>query len=492
LTPDKKWIRYIDLFENKSDKERTIPLIQHQDLGSGVTEQKTSLGGAAIDQDKDWAVAVNQGPGRPGFVYVWRAKGQRSFQVQTEISNDHVTSTYTKLIIPRGKSVAIANFGAQTTDYKAATTLLGEFKPAPLLADLAPELRRLIINLDNGMSLEGLDLSRDETRDTIVLSSDKTILGEILATSLTVKTIAGPQSTDIETLLGLQTRGSADEPEVLLGCRDRQIYSGKLQVETIPFRLEGGQTIDVKINKIKSLSRRSQDDEALAAKIPAPARVLRLRTGDVLGIEDFAEPIELMTRFGKLQLKLADLRELHFEDSGNWAQVVVLNDGSRFGCLVTNKSIGLRLTNSKSLAEPVYVPMRVDLILSIQQSLESPNQAAPAGSYKLELRNGDHLSARIKSESLSLQSEFGRLGLATRDLREGRFADDGHVDLVQWNGTQLEGRLEAMDLSIEVQGLELTIPVSLLRGFVQTSFKLPAALEETVMSLVTALDAAAL
>lgn len=488
LTPDRKWLRFIELWENTGNAERTITMEIHSDYGSTLQRQRTSSKGANWGS-KDWGTSYVQRSGRPAVVRVLRAKKNRKVELAVGVSGDNSVETYSNIKVAARKKVAILHFVAQVNAAQDIDAALKSFKASAMTKDIPFSLRRYLINFSFGIAIEGLSVPREQSSDLVVLRSGKNLLGTLTDKSFEVKTIAGSHTIPLDMVIGIEVRGTVDEPKVLVGCRDGQVFSGTLKNSQVGFRLGGGQQLKIKLGKIQSFGVHASEDEARAKEVKTPERFIKLRTGDVLGLDDLQEPIQLVTQYGQLTTKLGQVQSLVFEEEGNWGHSVQLTNRSRFGCLVTNSSLKCLLSSKKKAEGTEPVVIRRDLILTIAAVKPLEEVLPPAGHFELGMRNGDELVCKLEESSVGLESDFGEIELKTSNLKTVTVRSQGLVDIKLWDGSDLSGALNKPLLKMSMSGLALQVPLTLIGEAVQRSFKLPADLEKEVLATIANLDA---
>jgi hypothetical protein len=489
LTSDKKWLRYIDVFENNGTAEVKLSYQVRLDFGSAIQSVKGNNGRDNANE-KSWAFSYVQRPNRPHVIHVVRSPGNNRVSVTQTVNSDIAKENVGPLKIPGKSKIGIAHFVAQVDTVKDIQTALSRFSVGRALADVPYSLRRILANFSSGIAIEGLSIPRESESDLVVLRSGKTLLGEVTDQSFLIETIAGPQNLARDMVIGMQLRGSVGEWSALVGCLDKQVFAGTIKQKKLGFKLSSGQQLQIKMSMIRSIGMKTKDDEARSKKVRVPGKFIRLRTGDALGVEDLGKPVQIVTRYGPLSLKLKSIAQLFLEEPSNWGHGITMANGSRMGCLVTNPALEVMLTNTKNAEGNKAVTIRLDLILQIMDSVSGELARPPAGYFHIEMKNNDKLICRLKSDKLNLESDFGTIAMTSNDMRRLDFNAEGRLEAKLWAGSQLAGKLSEHSLPMEMAGIPLTIPVNLISNMVQHSFKLPEDIEKEVKQLITNLDAA--
>lgn len=486
LTEDKRFLRYVDVFHNTGKRDTKIRFATRIDFGSSLTKVKELVKDDEAAQGP-WAIAYEQRPGRPLVLHIVRGPNNIKLGVKVEHRSDLATESFGPIVVKAGQKVGIARFVAQLDSAKEWPKLLANFRESQALKGLPEDLRNCVVNFGGGLSISGFSLSREEKHDVIMLRSGKMLVGEVLEKTFSVKGLVGEHSFGRESLLGIKFKGDDAATVAHLGCLDQQIFAGQLAQKKVAFRLRNGPLLSVKVDMIESLGFRAKGDDKRAQKLPVPKAFIRLRTGDVLGVEGFAKPLSLVTRYGAFETELNQLRLVNLADPGNWGHGITLKEGSRFGCLVQNTEIDFFLTQDKTEDGQESVTIDREMILQIVGPADQ-GEVAPAGTFEFRMRNGDRLYSRLRTESLRLKSNFGVIKFSTRDLRSLTFLENSLVSLSTWAGNLLRGRIIEKSLPVTLAGNSVNVPLSLVLGARQNRMDLPPDIKKGIRTLLEALN----
>src|SRR5690606_15279710 len=114
-----------------------------------------------------------------------------------------------------------------------------------------------------------------------------------------LSTFYGQVELPVEKVIGLINVGQV-QPRQLVVTRDGEVYGGTLAASAITLDLSTGQQIQVPLNQVSRVGYRKRADEPEEWTFDRP--LVLMRQGDRVGIEPPTEPIEVVTRYGTLQL----------------------------------------------------------------------------------------------------------------------------------------------------------------------------------------------
>lgn len=486
LTTDKKFLRYIDVFHNKTALDKKIRFQARLDFGSSLVKVR-EMAKKNTAKSGPWALSYQQRVGRPSVVHIVRGPNNNKLPNSLTYRSDVAIESYGPFTVKAGEKVAIAHFVAQLKSPDESAKAIASFKISQALKGVPGELKSCLLNFSGGLSIEGFSLAREEEHDVVVLRSGKMLVGTVIEKEFSIKGLVGDHVFGRDVLIGIKIMGEGQGATARVGCLDQQIFAGELGQKRIAFRLRNGPLLSIKVSMIESLGFRTKGEETRAGSLTPPKSFIHLRTGDVLGIEGFQKGLILHTRYGRLTLKLGQLRLLNLEDPGNWGHGVTLRRGSRFGCLLENAEFKVFLTEDKVGTGQAAVSIPREMVLQVLGATvkQSP---APAGTFALKMRNGDRLASQLSTESLTLRSDFGVIKFSTRDIRSMVFAEGGLVKFALWGGNLLRGKLVERELTLRLAETKVKVPVALILSAEQNQMMLPGDIVAGLRGLVKNLD----
>jgi hypothetical protein len=400
--------------------------------------------------------------------------------VNWQQGNSFVQATYTIPVPAAGQAAIVHIHGVHPSD-QAAEDFVKNTKSQQLLTGVSSELRKLIVNFRaTGMMLGERELLRGDMLDVIELRTGDQLRGTLAPATYKVDTGFGTIDLPAGRVLGMITAGSF-RPRQLLVTREGEIIGGALQTDTISIQLSSGQTTAVPLSQVSRLGYRKSADETDELVFNQPMMVLR--TGDRLAFDAPAEPIEILTRFGKVRLPMGKFASIDLQGNESAVHVATLADGSRFGGLLQADQLSLKLA---ATGQTISLP--VGAIASLQMQAETVEPAA--GAPRLLLAGGDELVAPLQGE-LKLDTAFDTLTLkaaeisAITPLKESGF----DVQVTLWDQTTVSGQLRDGLLQCLLAGdVPLSVPLPLLEEYNQPQPMPSGGAVENIQKLVTQLN----
>ena len=96
-----------------------------------------------------------------------------------------------------------------------------------------------------------------------------------------------------------------------------------------------------------------------------------LRTGERIIVQMPLEPIDVVTRYGKLSLMPAQVAGVQLQNEDNSVHEIELTDGSRFSGLLTADSFNMKLDTGGAVQFPVSTISRLQLTSKVKESDET-------------------------------------------------------------------------------------------------------------------------
>jgi hypothetical protein len=489
LTPDKRWLRYVEVFENTGAKARKVSFDLSIDFGAKAGESFTTSGGKTFGK-KDTGLGYIQSMGRPSLARLVGSPGAGGFSYTLRGDGGAGRETFGPYALGAKGRIAVVHFVAQLNSKEEVKKALKSASYRALCKGLPRDLLRSIVNIKLGPGGGALEVPRLSTSDLIVLRSGKRLLGELGDETLELRGLSGEHRFETRSLVGLKLVGGAGgSGGVLLGRRDRQVLSGVLSNSVVKFTLQNGQELAVTLDKIASIGLKVSPEELEGAEEESTEpRKLRLRSGDSLHVDALDEPLSLVTRYGTLAVPLELVDKLELEEEGNWGHRLRLRNGSSLGGLLVNPALKCRFSVRVGADDTDAVAVRRDMILRLGLANEPSYDTTAPGAFRVAMRNGDELVVKLVDEQLSLASEFGEVKFRVDDVRSIVFLGGERVEVKLWDGSQLDGRLLVASVMTDLDGLAVDLPQSLIVKMEQKSFKLPADLEAVVFGFIASLD----
>ncbi|HET6428671.1 MAG TPA: hypothetical protein VFJ30_09700 [Phycisphaerae bacterium] len=471
--------RWIDIFENDSDRKVTAKCRHHSNMGDSTQRSRTTSGGAQPGE-KDWGFATSgssDSSSRPSVVHVYAAPDAR-LKPQPELRpNSDDIYFDTALEVPAGEAVALCFFQAQRRPFSEATKLLEGFDPADHLRDAPPALRRIVVNMP-GMSLMlgGIELRRRPETDLLVLADDSEVLGEITNEQFELATEFGPMTLKAERLIGLvgapgqqrisipdagRTETSVTIPapggqRVLAVLTDGQIVAGRLISGPVNLTLAGGSKLSVPAEGFAQAAYRIGPKRP--EEIAQTVALMVLRSGQRLAFEDGSDTFELLTCHGQIAIRRSDLRSLELDTPAGGLHRALFRNGSVLSGLLTAP----RIKGKLALGMPMDLPRQRVLQFLL------PGAPTTGDGAKLTLCNGDVLRGRLLEREWTLQSQFGKVVAPAADIAEADFdaAAPGRCTLKLRTGSKIAGNLVGERIGFALApGPTLAIHVSQISSY---------------------------
>lgn len=454
---EQNYIRYIDIFSNRNAAEQQLQVMMQTSLNFGVNSGDLIADPKKPDANMAWVAQTGNGQ---SVLELWAGPGTKfSPQVNWQQGNSFVQATYT-IPVPANGQAAIVHIHGVHPSNEAAENFVKNMKTQTLLAGVTADVRKLIINFRaTGMMLGERELLRGDSLDIVELRTGDQLRGTLSAQGYKIDTGFGIIDLPADRVIGMITAGSF-RPRQLLVTREGEIIGGALQAETISIQLSSGQTTAVPLSQVARLGYRKLvgDSDDIAFSKP----MIVLRSGDRLAFEPPSEPIEILTRFGKISLPMAKFAAIDLQGTESAVHVATLTDGSRFGGLLQTDQVSFKLA---ATGQAISLPVGAIAMLQMQADLPEPAADAPT----LLLSGGDELVAPLQGE-LKLDTAFDTLTLkateitAITPLKESGF----DVQVTLWDQTTVSGQLRDGLLACTLAGdVKLSVPLPLLEEYAQ-------------------------
>jgi hypothetical protein len=483
LDKDAGVARYIDIIKNTQNAEQTVNLMIQTNTNYGVTSAQTVADPKRKDSNLAW---VAQTSGNKTVVELYNGKGaKQAFTINYQPGNSQVMANLS-LAIPAGKEVAVMHLHTTTTDPASGTKWVQAIKEAQLLKDVAPALRKMIVNFNNGQSFIGdYEILRGDVFDVAELRTGDQYRGTLKEPSYKLSTFYGPVELPVDKVIGLINVGEY-RPRQLIVTADGEIFGGKLERETIAIELSSGQVTQIPLSQVSRLGYRKRPGEPEEWTFDKP--LVLMRSGDRMGVQMPAFDIEVATRYGQLKLKPDAVAAISFANDEHGIHEVFLADGSRFAGLVTADKFDMKLTSGAGgSGTPVSIPASAIARLQLNARVEEPDEDTPT----LALTNEDQLVG-VLAGKLKLETAFDTLNLDAAQIKTLKHTK-GSVQDVQvtlWDETTVSGQLTETELTCNLKcGVTMRVPVALVEEYNQPAPQPSDVLIQKVREQVAQLNA---
>jgi hypothetical protein len=475
--------RWIDIFENTSGQEQTIQVQVTTNLNNTVGRTDTSSGGSDFGE-KDWAFITEQAAGGPANApsVAHIVCDQRSkLRPTVQISGNSIYVRYS-VTVPASGVACICYFESQNNSIEAQKKTLAGFRSYKYLKDLAPAVRKLILNMSSGSGgPQGIDLERLEESDLIMQVNGDPLKGVIKNNEFIVTTFYGKMTLPAKEVVGMVAGVGEDEPfrAVLV---DGQVICGMTPPDQkVQLDLPSGGTLNVPIEKVSQWSykiSKERPDETVQK-----AALLVLRTGDRLGFDPKSLKLSFRTQHGNVSLDPSQLLEINLDNAGNGVHRATFINGSTLAGFLEPDKLDLQVKLGPKLQ------ISRDVVSQIRFASDEKEDAALS---QVQLSNGDELLGELAEEKLKVATEYGELEVKPANIRSMSFSPVhlGRVVMELWDGTIIRGQLTQQELAWQiVPGPKISVSICQFTKLVRAHSQPPGQLKEQVEKLIGQLGA---
>jgi len=480
------YVRIIDIIKNTQAQDQQANLQISSNLNFGVQTSTMVPDPKKKDQNIAW-VAQLAGVNRAGFDIYCGSGAKDPMVISAPPGNNFVQATL-NIVIPANKEIAIVHIHGSAATSDAATQFINNLKQEKLLADVARDTRKLIVNFQPRASLLGdLELLRGDVLDTVELRSGDKFNGNLTETLYKLDTFYGTIELPVDKVVSIINAGKF-RPRQLVVTADGQIFGGHLQKETIDLELASGQKTQIPLSQISRIGYRMRpgesDDGGDNAGLQPP--YVLMSSGDRVGISLPDAPIQISTRYGMLDLSPAVISSIAFTSDDSGVHTINLIDGSRFSGLIMAPQLEVKLsTNGKDQNVKFPISAIGRLVL------KNPPDDQPDPEPTVQLRKGDVLVGTLMGE-LKLDTAFDTITLNAAETRALAHAEEASADVsaTTWDGTVFSGQLEQQEVLCHlISGVDMHVPVALLRSYSNPQTAAPAMMVERIKAIVADLNA---
>ncbi|MCE5328401.1 MAG: hypothetical protein LLG01_18525 [Planctomycetaceae bacterium] len=440
---DRGLARWLDIFENTSSAEILVPVSIYTCSNYSIGQTTTSTGAAAFGaKDSGFITQAQGGANVPSLLHLV-CSPNAAVQPAVTIQSNQIYVRY-NLRVPAGKTAVLCHFESQNTSLTELTKLMKGFQVRSALRDLPEAVRNLIVNWKTGGGLEGLDLSRSATTDTVIEGNDDRKFGTILNKSFTIQTLQGPLTLEASKVVGMARVGSQGD-RVRVAMADGQVICGRTAglngPQNLSLELSVGGTLTIPIDRVSEWSYRVSRERPQESPFSGPVAVLR--TGDRVAFDAAGLPMKFQTRYGTVDLEGATLASIDLDSEESGVHRAMFLNGSVVGGLL----LGEELTLPLRLGRPLKV--RRDMISRLvfaEEPQENPELA------KAILTNGDQLLGRLEASKLTIKTQYGLAEPPATSVMSMEFSTThvGWCKVLSWDGSTIRGLLGEQRLAFRI------------------------------------------
>jgi len=453
------WLRYIDVFKNTQPQEQSVNLMIQTNLNFGVNTAQTVADPKKADHNLAWVAQTGAGA---SVVEVFGGHNAKNVPtINWPQGNNYVQASMTLTLAP-GKQAAVMHIHAITATQDAGVAFINGLKDIAIMRSIPPVFRRLIVNFVGGENFVGdVEILRGDLLDVVELRTGDQFKGTLKESAFDLQTAYGPLSIPVDQVIGLINVGRY-RPRQLVITSDGQIVGGQLKKSTIDLQLSSGQLTSIPLSQITRIGYRRQSSEPTEWNFEGKALVMT-RDGERVAIQLPTAPVEVLTRYGRLDLKPEQIGGIILQNDDSGVHEIELTDGSRFAGLMGGDSLSAQLSIAKGQTAqfPIGQISRIQLAGKIAES----DDFTPM----FHLANEDLLVGTL-SGTLKLDTTFDTISVNGAEVKSmDRLADGARdVQVVMWDGATLSGQVESASLDCRLKcGVDMLIPVPLLEHYVQ-------------------------
>ncbi len=453
IDKEQSLVRYIDIIKNTGAQPALVQVQIQTNYNYGINVAQTVPDPKRKGQELAW---VGQTGAGPAVMEVYSGKGATSaFQINGPAQNSFVQASISPTI-PAGKEVAIMHFHGVVPTVDAGVQFVRAIKESRLLNAIPKEIRKLIINFATGQSFIGdIEILRGDALDVVELKGGDQYKGTLKVQSFPLETFYGKVELPVNQVIGLINVGRF-RPRQLLVTTDGQIFGGKLGAATIDMELSSKQVIKVPLAQITRVGYRKREGEPEEWTFEKP--IVLMRTGERVGVQMPAEPVGVVTRYGKLRIKPDTIASVFLQAEGHGVHEIRLTDGSRFAGLLEAEQFKMKLDGAPGTE--VTFPAPTVARIQFAGKVADPDNATAT----LTLTNDDVLVG-VLAGKLALDTAFDTIAINAAEIKSLTHPAPGSLDVsvTLWDGTTLSGQLQDQELQCQLaSGLAMKVPVALV------------------------------
>jgi hypothetical protein len=477
---DQGYVRIIDVLKNTQNRDQPVQIVLASNVNYGVQNAQTLPDPKKKAQENAWVAQTSAN--NKAVVEIMNGTNAKSpFDIQYANGNSQVTA-HLSVSIPASKEIAIMHIHAVTNGQADGVDFVKKFKEAKALKDVAPALRKLIVNFNAGSTLYGdYEILRGDMFDVVEMRTGDRFRGTLKDPDYQIQTFYGAVTVPADHVLSVLSIGAV-RPRELVFTTEGDVIGGTLSRDKVSLEMTDGQTLQVPLAQVARVGYRKRPNEP--EELPADKPYVLMRTGERVSIEMPQDPITVHTRFGPIKLQPDTLTSIVFQNEEHAIHEIHMTDGTRLAGLVDSVRFEAKLASSE---QSIKFPLTNAARLQFRPEITDVDETAP----QLRLANEELLVGTL-SGKLKLDTGFSLLTLDADGIkalsRVPESPQDVHVTL--WDETSFKGQLQEPDITcVTKDGLEVKVPIVLVDEYLQPQPKPSAAMVARIKELVGDLNA---
>lgn len=480
IKSEEGYVRYIDIIRNTQPQDQSVNITYQTNFNCGVTSSANVNDPKSKDRQLAWVAQMQAGR---ALLEVYGGKGVKNLPVIKFMPENNMVRAAQQINIPAGKEIAIVHLHGTANSQEAAQQFVQSIKDAKLLADVAPQLRKLIVNFGASTGyIDDREILRGDLFDVVELRGGDIVKGTIKEPVFKLETFYGIVELPADRVVAMMNIGQF-RPRQLVVTTDGEVFGGKLAKDTIDLELSSGQTTQVPLSQLSRLGYRRRAGEPEEWTFEKPLVILR--SGDRVGVVMPQQPIEVLTRYGLLKLAPQSVAAVAFQAEEHGVHQIFLIDGSAFAGLVTLPQFDMKL--SGPTAQRVSFPSAALRRLQLTSKIAEPDDDTPT----LTLSNNDTLVGTLAGK-LKLDTAFDTIVVDAAEVRALARAPDAGLDVqvTLWDQTTVSGVLQDPQITCLLNcGIQVNVPLALVEEYSNPSPKPSASMVERIRAVVADLSA---
>jgi len=474
------YVRIIDIFHNAQNKEQPLQITLSANMNYGVMSGQSIPDPKKKDQNTAWVAQTSAN--NKAVVEMFNGVGAKTpFNINYQQGNSQVQGTMS-VNLPAGKDVAIMHVHAVMNSVADAQEMVKKFKESKAMKDIAPAIRKLIVNFNASSSFYGdYEILRGDLFDVVEMRTGDLFRGNLKDASYKIATFYGPVTVPADKVLSIISIGAV-RPRQLVFTTDGDVIGGTLDRDKVALELSDGQTMEVPLAGVARVGYRKRAGEVEDPVFDKP--YVLMRTGERISIQMPKDPITVHTRFGPMKLNPDSLTSIVFQNEEHAIHEVHMTDGTRLAALVDSVVLEAKLASSD---QTIKFPLTSAARLQFKPENQDVDENAP----RLKLTNEEELVG-VLSGKMKLDTGFSLLTLDADGIKTlARIKESPQdVQVTLWDETSFRGQmLEPQVTCVTKGGLEVTVPIALVEEYTQPLPKPSAAMVAKIKELVAELNA---
>lgn len=479
------FVRYIDLVKNNTPQEQTVTIQISSNFNYGLQNGQPVADPKRKGQHVAW-VGQTHANGM-AVVEVTAGKGSKlAPTISGQVNNNNAMSRFQVPIKP-GKEVAILHLHGTAASLDAGTDAALGIREKDLLKSVPREIRKLIVNVATTESfVTEVEVLRGDLLDVVELKTGDQVKGTLKEAGFALQTFYGPVELPVERVVGLMNVGKF-RPRQLVVTADGQIFGGNLKKQTVDVQLSSGQVTQIPLHQVARVGYRRRDGEPEEWTFDKP--MVLMRSGERVGVQMPAGPIEAVTRYGRIALKPEAVAAVLLQSEEHGVHEFHLTDGSRFAGLLAADQLDMVLEApgpggaQQAVSFPTAAVSRIQLVGKVAEQDDS--------TPTLELTNDETLVGSIQGK-LELATAFDTITVNAAEIKSlthlpGSAAD---VTVTLWDGTSLSGQAQGPALSVALAGgTSMQVPLGMVVSYQQPQPQPSTQMIETIREVIADLNA---